>query len=389
LLEQAQHRFPSLGKLEDDELLVVSQGPEFIYEKTATEENAERHAELIGKRTVLPERVKGRDFLHRFPDSALQTLGPSDVFVRKRGGVTKPLLVCHPPHVIVGASRNFAIYEKQFLVVPPRQIGITSTTNDERFLKALALYLNSDFVAYQQFFSTTQAGIQKSIGTLQSLRSLPIPFATGQPIDEWVALYEQIFRELPDRDDFNRPDLVALLNKLTSEFLRLSARAMAAVHDLVHVRFGLTRGKTSAAAIGLPGPLELTTYAKTLVNDLDAFIGSTNDARHHADILVGGGQGLIAVRLAFADHGAEPVRILNASDEGAVRLAEARARLTQRRSQWLYFNRNLLVYDGTETYILKPLQHLHWTRTQAIQDAGEIIADSLRSALQMADEPIN
>jgi hypothetical protein len=95
------------------------------------------------------------------------------------------------------------------------------------------------------------------------------------------------------------------------------------------------------------------------------------------------------VRLAPGDRRAEPVRILNASDENALRFAEARARLTQQRSQWLYFNRNLRVYDGAEIYILKPLQHLHWTRTQAIQDAGEIIADSLQPARQLAEESIN
>ena len=389
LLEQVQHRFPSLGQLEDDEFLVVSQGPEFIDEQTATEETAERHEELIGERTVLPEKVKGRRFLHRFPDSALKPLGPADVFVRRRGGVTKPLIVCHPPHVIVGASRNFAIYEKQFLVVPPRHIGITSVTNDEGFLKALALYLNSDFVAYQQFFSTTQAGIQKSIGTLEALRSLPLPFQAGEAIGPWISLYDRILREVPDQDDFVLPELVRQLNELTFDSLRLSKRARAAVHDLVHVRFGLTRGKTATIAIGRPGLQELTAYAKNLVDDLDSFIGATSDARHHADILVGGGQGLIEVRLVAGDHRAEPVRILNASDEDALRLAKTRARLTQRSSQWLYFNRNLLVYDGTETYILKPLQHLHWTRTQAIQDAGEIIADSLRPVLQLAGEPIN
>jgi hypothetical protein len=52
--------------------------------------------------------------------------------------------------------------------------------------------------------------------------------------------------------------------------------------------------------------------------------------------------------------------------------------LLEKKTQWLYFNRNLRVYDPTSTYIFKPLQHVHWTRTQAIEDAGEIIGDALR-----------
>ncbi|MGC9948214.1 MAG: hypothetical protein ABSF64_17755, partial [Bryobacteraceae bacterium] len=218
---------------------------------------------------------------------------------------------------------------------------------------------------------------------------LPLPFVQGGDVESLATLYDRMLREPADRDDFDQSDLVQDLNELTFKALRLSPRARAAVHDLVHIRFGLIRGKTATAAIGPPDREELIAYAKTLVDDLDSFIGATSNTRHHADILVGGGQGLVAVRLAPGDHRAEPVRILNASDEDARRLAETRARLTQRRSQWLYFKRNLLVYEGTETYILKPLQHLHWTRTQAIQDAGQIIADSLRPVLQTAEEPIH
>ena len=66
-----------------------------------------------------------------------------------------------------------------------------------------------------------------------------------------------------------------------------------------------------------------------------------------------------------------------ASEQAAHQLAETRRRLTVHRAQWLYFNRNLRVYEGSRTYVLKPLQGFQWTRTQAIQDAAEIIAECL------------
>jgi hypothetical protein len=95
-------------------------------------------------------------------------------------------------------------------------------------------------------------------------------------------------------------------------------------------------------------------------------------------ILFGDGSGLVAVSLVAASADQQPVRVWGASDRTADSLAKARSNLTERRSQWLYFNRNLRVYDGLRTYILKPLQHLHWTRTQAMQDAAEMIADALQ-----------
>jgi len=71
------------------------------------------------------------------------------------------------------------------------------------------------------------------------------------------------------------------------------------------------------------------------------------------------------------------VSVWNASDAEAQQLAVTRGRLIEHRAQWLYFSRNLRVYEGSLTYVLKPLQRFHWTRTHAIQDAAEIIADCL------------
>jgi methylase of polypeptide subunit release factors len=389
LLEKVQNQFPSLRHFEQEKVLIVSQGPEFIGAGVATEETAELHEELVGKRTILPDEVKGRRFLYRFPNSALRSLELADVFVSRRGGVKRKLSVCQPQQIIVGASRNFAVYTEELLVVPSRQIGIVSPTGDQQFLKALALYLNSDFVAYHQFLTATESGVQKTRGTLESLRLLPLPFEHGEGTERWETLYTRILREVPDRDDFNRPDLVRDLNELTFDALRLSSRARTAVHDLVHVRFGLMRGKVAASAVAPPAPNEVTAYAESLRDDLDSFLGPASNTRHRVEVMVGGGSGLIAVDLMSGIGGHEPVRIWDASQEGARRLAEARTYLIEQRSQWLYFNRNLRVYDSSGTYILKPLQRLHWTRTQAIQDAGEIIADSLRSRPSVPAEGIH
>ncbi len=54
-----------------------------------------------------------------------------------------------------------------------------------------------------------------------------------------------------------------------------------------------------------------------------------------------------------------------------------RRHLRQKRSQWIYFDRNLRVYDGSRTYVLKPMQRFHWTRSQARLDALDIISESM------------
>lgn len=377
------NRFASVGDLERQKILVVSEGPAFVDEKVATKKNSERHGELIGRKTILVDHLKGRRLLFKFPAETSRTLGRSDIFVNRRAGIERKLSICNPPHVIVGASRNFSIYTEEFMVVPARQIGICSSKGDKSLLKALALYLNSDFVAYHQFLTASESGVQKSRSTLQALRTLPVPFEPYTDLSEWDKLYSRISREIAGADNFDRPDLIRDLNELTFDAVKLSSVGRAAVHDLVRVRFGLTRGKTASEAVGPPSRDEIEMYARTLRSELDTFVGKSSSTGHRVEVLVGDGSGLIAVILVANDANQQPVKIWDASNGASTVLTTARANLTERRSQWLYFNRNLLLYDGSRTYILKPLQHLHWTRTQATQDAGEIVADAISAQMTL------
>jgi hypothetical protein len=51
-----------------------------------------------------------------------------------------------------------------------------------------------------------------------------------------------------------------------------------------------------------------------------------------------------------------------------------RHRLLKRHSQWVYFERSLRIYKPDATYLFKPMQYFHRLRSQAIIDAGEVIA---------------
>jgi hypothetical protein len=72
--------------------------------------------------------------------------------------------------------------------------------------------------------------------------------------------------------------------------------------------------------------------------------------------------------------------VLAATGEIARELQTIQSLLRERRSQWIYFNRNLRIYEGTTTYIAKPMQRLHWLESQAMLDANEIIAETLEPA---------
>jgi hypothetical protein len=56
-------------------------------------------------------------------------------------------------------------------------------------------------------------------------------------------------------------------------------------------------------------------------------------------------------------------------------MQEIRARIRVEKGQWLYFDRNLRIYEGHSIYLLKPLQRIHWLRSQALLDADLILHD--------------
>jgi hypothetical protein len=377
VLAAVKKRFPTIEALEDDEVLFISEGLQLRSKEQSGKEKTELHEELVGKMTVNVDLLRKRKLLWRFPSEALPPIHKETPYVRE-GRFERPYRVCKPPHIVVSASRNFSIYTEEFLGVPARQIGIMSPKGDKSLLKAIALFLNSDFVTYHQFLTSTEDGIQIPRNTLHALRELPLPFHGDGDLHDWETLYSQISTQFADRDDFDNPELVKTLNELTADSLKLSARARAAVHDLVHVRLDLNEGKTGDLAIGQPKPAELKNYAKTLRDELDNFVARSSGSRHRVDVLFGNGSGLVCLEIVHACKATQPIRILEASDHDARQLAETRSLLSEQHGQWLYFNRNIRVYEGLRTYLLKPLQHLHWTQTQAIQDASEIIADSLQ-----------
>lgn len=229
------------------------------------EEGLDEVSEVRGKEKLNVKALDRVRRLFRFSKAELlPVLGgedgaPDEAWCRK-GRSKLPLAVCRPPHVIISAARNFAVYSDEFIVVPPRQIGIVSVSQDRPLLKALALYLSSDFAFYHAFLTSTQFGVQRGRATLESLRQIPVPLLSLSPeeIAQWEALHDRLARTKPrllsspkqleaefDESpvDDGQDAMVEELNRRVSDALGLDEVDRALVHDLAHVRLALNDGK--------------------------------------------------------------------------------------------------------------------------------------------------
>ena len=394
LLRSVSKRFRSLGEMEKRGDLVVHEGPQLrTVEVRSGPEKTEEHPELVGRRVLATkplERIRG---IFTFPPTAYET--NTQQFLRLRGGCAG-LAVCRPPHVIVSAARNFAVYSDEFLIVPPRQIGISSPSGDTDMLKALSLYLSSDFAFYHQFLTATESGVKRDRATLGALRTLPVPLGemNRNDLKRWANLHARLVEATKDafreQERAEAPlcgglppgqvvpsELIGELNSLVYDSLRMDALEQALVKDLVHVRLELKDGKVGEAAVRKPTEEELRAYAVCLKGELDDFAGGDSAKRHQVQIVHDDLSGMVGIDFTKDRAAARKVVVAKAGRPAAEELERVRRRLRRERSQWVYFDRNLRIYEGPRTYVLKPMQRFHWTVSQAMLDAAEVIAETL------------
>ena len=389
LLERIARQFPAFQDFATPHHIVAHQGFELRENSAQSREPLEAKPELAGKKRVVPTKLKG--FIRHFvlPAFAIDVIPEKLTYVRK-GRSETPMRVSIPPHILVDRGRRFAIYLDEFMAIPHSQTGIASPVGKESLLKALSLYLSSDFVMYQQFFTTPEWGISTSIGTLESLKNLPIPLdkLSQTEMNEWADLRDTLADmsqavltpplavKRDGADDRNLTEKIGELNDRVYQLLGLREADRILVQDFIAVTMQCVQGKVTKEVLLAPSEPTMQLYLQRLKHELDAFIDGDPEMQHEIIIRHDIRYAMLAIRLTRTAARQLPL-IRAADEETSDEFARIHERLQQRHSQWMYFNRNLRIYDHDTLYCFKPMQALHWTQRQAILDAGEVIAETL------------
>jgi hypothetical protein len=371
--------------------LAISEGLQLRDGDDQTEET--EPVEVAGRPKLNVNALKNIGRLYDFPPNALEEVSAAEAFARL-GRARLPLSICQPPHIIISGARTFATFSSRFIVVPPRQIGISGQQRQSNLLKALALYLNSDFITYHEFLTSSQGGVREGRSTLAALREVPAPLDRLSPTEviQWAKLYDDLAEtqrklwqgdvrpELPQRlAPFSalRERILVLereANEATATLLGLTEEEQVLVKDLVQVRRRLADGLVPDDLVRMPESDELESYARRLERTLDDAIDEGETRRHTVVVVKDRASAMVQIRRAQtrAAH-----RVLDASEEVASSLAGVRRRMTSEQGQWLYFDRNLFLFEDNQTFILKPLHRLSWTESQALADADHLVATAL------------
>jgi len=381
LLRRVGKRYSKFSDYRKKVGLIAHQGLELRLQDA--KELIEPLPELIGAKRILQKEIPRNSRLYDFPDHVLETIKPEQAFARKRGGIKAPLSICKPPHVILSRSREWAVFSNEFLVVPPRQLGIAGLPGQEGLLKALALYLMSDFVRYHQLFHAAEMGVKGSVADKADIEAMPIPFEklSKDDIKAWAKLYDKLrdcWRKMEEHLLTDTPCFLEELghkaNEMVFDALELSPTDRWLVTDLVHGRMQMIKGKMVVDHKMSSSTDELQAYGKVLLSTLNTFL---NDQRHSVDIYAAKEMAIVAITLNEKDNESLVVRIHEATHSLSSELAEIHEQLVSQHTHWLYFERRLTLYHGNSVYLVKPIQRRHWMRSQALLDADNLIADML------------
>lgn len=356
-----------------------------------SEEEIIRCPELKRKKRFDPSKfnqfVKGG--LHfSLPPQALVPIPDDWCYIRKRGG-DSGLAINHPPHLMIpDAWKNFLIFSEEYFAIPPRKMGISCAPKDGDVLRALAVYLGSSFVDYYLFFHVPHWGVYSDMPIVvqRAVRSIPTPNFTSDQIATLAKAHRQLLKQ---ESGFRLESDVDTITAEKQQFIDLTVFESLSVPDDLRIiiedfrdtRLPLDQGQSALRKlVKHPSVRELQAYGRSLRDELDNFL--LGEA--HALVNIFTSPDLIHCELKLNSGTARDkhaVAVVDIASNSAINRSHRvlRERLSERFSQWSYVDRNLRVFEESAIQLFKSPRLMDWTRTQALNDADDIIAEILTS----------
>ena len=370
-LRRIAKKFPNLGIFASQHDLKVHGGPEL--RKCDCKEAVIPTPEIEGQHQLVMDQLKKCDRIFVFPPESLAKIPVELCNIRKRGG-SGGLGGCFPPHILVDKAMRFAVYSDQVIIVPPGQLGVAG--QGKELLKSLALYLNSKFFRYHQFFNSSEWGVRADIAVLHTLKSLPVPLEAinDQEIRGWGNLYDDLQKNAAS-SGFSQEKQDYLLNEANERInkaLGLRETEILLMNDFLNYRMKFVDGRIPKDLLVPCSEEQRVSYAKQLQDELNCFFEDEDEIFHDVNSISVKGP-MEAVRVDIR-HSSRKMKSKDVKIEIPVTILD---QLRRQHSQWLYFQRNLRIFDGNSIYIFKPKECYHWTESQALLDADNILADIL------------
>lgn len=361
----------TLGDLVDSRRWDFSQGLSLQNAPTSTEEfqKVVSVPELAGMNSLDADVMIKSGHRFSIPSSALSEVPPGKCFIRKRGG-NAGLKIARAPHLVVNVG--YCLFSDEDFVIPHPITGLSGSVEDADYLRALSVFLSSSISRYYLFFVSPAWGIDRNAVYPKDIRSIPVPVFSPSQVQELVLLQKEVAkREILTPED--SLSLQASLDAKVESLFKVPRSISTLAKDLLQLRLTLNKGKTTGRAVESPSEGDLRVYAQYLKSELDEYTASHNV--HHKVSLNYSPDFIACTVSPTREKSSAVIEIEKADESTAESHKELANTLKEQFSQWVYVQRGLRVFDRATFRIYKAPRLIDWTRTQALLDSEDIIAE--------------
>jgi type I restriction-modification system DNA methylase subunit len=302
------------------------------------------------------------------PSDVLFTIPSEMKFVRKRSGKAG-LKVIKAPHLILNAK--YYAYSDSDFVIPAPHTGLSCFTEDADMLRALSLFLNSTISQYYLFFESSSWGVDRSTIYAKEMKKIPLPVFSTKQIRELAKAHlelAQIESSVNDKKHFQE-----MLDAKVESILGVPESLRILAKDFLLIRLSLNKGKVTGNALTHPSEKDLRLYGNLLKKELDEFVG--NKAIKHNVSFICSPELVVCTVELNANGQPSNVLVKRSSKKNASVLEEVKNLLHEKFSQWVYIQRGLRIFEPSRVHICKLPRLIDWTRSQALLDSDDIIAE--------------
>ncbi|MBU4373248.1 MAG: SAM-dependent methyltransferase [Euryarchaeota archaeon] len=259
--------------------------------------------------------------------------------------------------------------------------GVSGRSEESTLMKAITAYLNCSFSSYFLFMTASTWGIERERVYHTEVFQLPdLPFHfTKEQLDKLASKVDTIGKlmadGLPDTDTYVRK-IEDEIDQIIYDFLDLSESERFLIEDVLQYSLDFFQEGENSKACDIVDTEDLDIYAKTFCAAINSIL-QFGDSGATA-IVYNGDVPLRLVSIRFSkDKKGETVTISDSTDELKAALENLDRQIPQKYSESIYVRRNVKFYDKDTLHVIKPDEKRFWTRSMALRDADETLAEGL------------
>ncbi|WP_313262365.1 Eco57I restriction-modification methylase domain-containing protein [Sphingobacterium sp.] len=254
-------------------------------------------------------------------------------------------------------------------------VGLYSKNDDEYLLKLMTAYLNSDFIKYYAFLTTSSWGIERDVVKYTELFDAPYildQLSDGQK-QQIVKLFEEQLYDL----NFHTINASAELeiNEIITSCLSDYERYIIQ-HGLSNIELFHKQEKSV-----LLRPVEernINDYASILDKELNDFLDSQELFANLTVYNIKRFSPLMMIKLTFDS---EQSRMIYSKESIDKELHQLDKMLWENKASNIFLRKKVNYQFDNNIYIIRPNQRRFWSKSMAIEDASELILEILNGSL--------